>query len=89
MKELYLPTFHTFAMDNIFTGSLGQFRFRVVPQVVKPKGQKEIIFEESSILAQFWHGDLCYEKSTVEGERVFPLSEEGRLQMKQWLEENV
>ena len=34
MAELFLPTLHTFAMDNIFTGSKGLFRFRVVPEVV-------------------------------------------------------
>jgi hypothetical protein len=89
MAEMYLPNLHSFAMDNIFTGSLGNFRFRIVPQVVKPKGSKEIIFEESSMVAQFWHGVLCYEMSTVEAEKTFPLTEEGRLEMKQWLQENV
>ena len=89
MRDIYLPNLHYFAMDNIFTGSVGEFRFRIVPQVVKPKGSKEILFEESSILAQFWHGKLCYEKSEMEAEKTFPLSEEGRLEMKQWLEENV
>ena len=88
MNEIYLPTLHTFAMDNIFTGSKGNFRFRIVPQVVK-LNQKEVNFEESTIFAQFWHGLLCYEKSTMEGENTFPMTEEGRLQMKQWLEENV
>ena len=89
MREIYLPNLHSFAMDNIFTGSLGEFRFRIVPQVVKPKGSKEILFVESSMLAQFWHGKFCYEKSEIEGEKTFPLSDEGRLEMKQWLEENV
>ena len=31
---IFLPTLHTFAMDNIFTGSKGLFRFRIVPEVV-------------------------------------------------------
>ena len=30
----FLPTLHTFAMNNIFTGSVGAFRFRAVPNVV-------------------------------------------------------
>ena len=88
MSEIYLPTLHSFAMDNIFTGSKGNFRFRIAPQVVK-LNQKEVNFEESSILAQFWHGILCYEKSTVEGEKTFPMTEEGRMEMIQWLQENV
>ena len=28
MAELFLPTLHTFAMNNPFTGSCGLFRFR-------------------------------------------------------------
>ena len=27
MAELFLPTLHTFAMNNIFTGSCGMLRF--------------------------------------------------------------
>ena len=34
MDGIFLPTLHTFAMNNIFTGSLGPFRFRIVPKVV-------------------------------------------------------
>ena len=32
-KEIYLPTLHTFAMNNIFTGSFGTLRFRIAPNV--------------------------------------------------------
>ena len=34
MAELFLPTLHTFAMKNIFTGSKGSLRFRAKPNVV-------------------------------------------------------
>ncbi len=88
MAELFIPTLHTFAMNNGFTGSCGDFRFRVMPNVVK-KTPKEVDMEASSIDAQFWHGPFCYEKSTVEGESTFPMSEEGRLAMKAWLESNI
>lgn len=88
MAELFIPTLHTFAMDNIFTGSCGSFRFRAVPNVVKAS-PKEVDFVQSSIHAEYWHGPLCYEKSTMEGEQTFPMSEEGRLQMKSWLESNI
>ena len=30
----FIPTLHTFAMNNIFTGSVGAFRFRAAPEVV-------------------------------------------------------
>ena len=88
MEELFIPTLHTFAMNNPFTGSKGLFRFRAVPKVVM-KTPKEVDFEASSIHAEFWHGLFCYEKSTMEGEQTFPLTEEGRMAMLQWLSDNV
>ena len=88
--DIYLPTLHTFAMNNIFTGSCGQLRFRIEPKVVKQEhNKKEVDMEQSSIFAELWHGELCYEKSTMEKEATFPMSEEGRLALKSWLEENV
>ena len=88
MADIFIPTLHTFAMDNSFTGSYGELRFKIVPQVVKATA-KEVDFENSSIEAEFWHGLFCYEKSTMEGKKTFPMSEEGRAQLKAWLEENI
>jgi len=88
MSELFIPTLHTFAMNNIFTGSCGEFRFRAEPQVVK-KSKKEVDMEASAILAEYWHGPFCYEKSQKEGSQTFPMSEEGRLAMKAWLEAHI
>ena len=31
MQEIYIPTLHTFAMKNTFTGSCGLFRFKITP----------------------------------------------------------
>ncbi|MBE6923640.1 MAG: hypothetical protein E7466_00160 [Ruminococcaceae bacterium] len=84
MAELFIPTLHTFAMKNIFTGSLGSLRFRVVPNVVM-KTPKEVDFEASSISAEYWHGIFCYEKSQMEGKAEFPMSEEGRAALIAWL----
>lgn len=88
MAELFLPTLHTFAMNNAFTGSCGLFRFRAVPNVVMAT-PKEVDFEQSSIHAEYWHGLYCYEKSQMEGEGTFPMSEEGRKQLLAWLESNI
>ena len=41
MEELYVPTLHSFAMNNLFTGSLGLFRFRVKPRI-EMATQKEV-----------------------------------------------
>ena len=88
MIDIYIPTLHTFAMNNTFTGSWKELRFRIVPNVVMLDG-KEVDFAQSSIHAEFWHGPFCYEKSTMEGEKTFPMTEEGRMALKNWLEENV
>lgn len=88
MAELFIPTLHTFAMNNIFTGSVGLFRFRAKPNVVMAT-PKEVDFEQSTIYVEFWHGLFCYEKSTMEGEKTFPMTEEGRTEMINWLKANI
>ena len=88
MKELFLPTLHSFAMKNIFTGSCGLVRFRAEPKVVMLT-PKEVNFEESTIFVEYWHGLYCYEKSEMEGSASFPMTEDGRLQMKAWLEAQI
>ena len=75
-------------MNNSFTGSCGNFRFKAEPEVIK-KTPKEVDMEASSITAEFWHGPFCYEKSEMEGKQTFPMSEEGRLAMKAWLEAHI
>ncbi len=88
MADIFLPTLHTFAMKNSFTGSYGALRFRIVPNVVMAT-PKEVDFQASSISAQLWHGQFCYEKSEMEAEQTFPMSEEGRLALKAWLEDHI
>ena len=88
MKEIYLPTLHWFAMKNEFTGSCGEFRFKAAPKVVMATA-KEVDFEQSSIEAEFWHGPYCYEKSVMEGKEVFPMSEQGREDLLNWLQSNI
>ena len=88
MADLFIPTLHTFAMNNIFTGSSGLFRFRAVPKVVM-KTAKEVDFENSTIHVEYWHGLFCYEKSEMEGEETFPLTEEGREEMISWLKNRI
>ena len=88
MKEIFLPTLHWFAMTNLFTGSCGEFRFRAKPNVVMATA-KEVDFDQSTITTEFWHGLYCYEKSEMEGSSTFPMTEEGLLEMKHWLESNI
>ena len=88
MAELFLPTLHTFAMNNVFTGSMGALRFRIEPEVVMATA-KEVDMGVSSIHVEYWHGPFCYEKSEMEGKETFPMSEEGRLAMKKFLEDHI
>lgn len=88
MERIFIPTLHTFAMKNTFTGSCGMFRFRAKPDVVMAT-PKEVDFEKSSIHVEYWHGLFCYEKSEMEGAETFPMTEEGRLDMIAWLEERI
>ena len=88
MEKIFLPTLHTFAMNNVFTGSCGMFRFRAKPTIVK-KNAKEVDMEASTITAEYWHGLFAYEKSEMEGSETFPMSEEGREAMRAWLEEHI
>jgi hypothetical protein len=85
MEELFIPTLHTFAMKNLFTGSYGMLRFRIKPDIVMAT-PKEVDFDQSSMFVEYWHGLFCYEKSEMEGSETFPLSEEGRQAMLQWLQ---
>ena len=50
---------------------------------------KEVDYEASRIHVTYWHGPFCYEKSTMEGEETFVLTEEGRSQMIAWLKEHI
>lgn len=88
MEELFLPTLHTFAMKNLFTGSYGMLRFRIQPDIVMAT-PKEVDFDQSSMTAEYWHGLYCYEKSEIEGTQTFPLTEDGRAEMLAWLKSKV
>lgn len=88
MEELFIPTLHTFAMKNLFTGSYGSLRFRIKPDVVMAT-PKEVDFDQSTMFVEYWHGLYCYEKSEMEGSATFPLTEEGRAEMIRFLESKI
>ena len=88
MEPLFIPTLHTFAMKNLFTGSYGSLRFRIKPEVVMAT-PKEVDFDQSTMFVEYWHGLYCYEKSEMEGSATFPLTEEGRAEMIRFLESKI
>lgn len=84
MPDIYLPTLHWFAMQNPFSGSHGELRFFIRPNVVKA-GSKEVDFAQSTIIAELWHGLYCYEMSQIEEKAEFPMSEDGLNALRTWL----
>ncbi len=72
MDEVYVPVLHFFENGNSFTGSWKELRFLLPPS-------------EEEISAQIWRGPYCMEKSTIEQTRSFPLTQEGRTEMTEWL----
>lgn len=87
-EDLFIPTLHTFENNNVFTGSWGELRYKVTPQIVMAT-PKEVDLDQSSMKAEYWHGPFCYEKSEIEAEQVFPMSQEGREDMYSWLKGHV
>ena len=88
MEELFIPTLHTFAMKNLFTGSYGSLRFRIKPDVVMAT-PKEVDFDQSTMFVEYWHGLYCYEKSEMEGSETFPLTDAGREEMIRFLKRKI
>ena len=87
-ERIFLPTLHYFENNNRFSGSFGSLRFMLTP-VVQMKTPKEVDLEASTIRGQLWHGLYCLEKSEVEAEETFPMSQEGLAAMRQWLEDHL
>ena len=88
MEELFIPTLHSFAMKNLFTGSYGSLRFRIKPDVVMAT-PKEVDFDQSTMFVEYWHGLYCYEKSEMEGSETFPLTDAGREEMIRFLKSKI
>lgn len=74
-EELFIPTLRSFTNENTFSGSIGPLRFFLYPQ-------------GDEILVKLWHGQFCIEKSTVELEQTFPMTEEGIEQLRAFLLEH-
>ena len=88
MAEIYIPTLLTFANNNIFTGSCGNMRFRIAPNIVMAT-PKEVDMAASSMFVEIWRGEKCYDLSEMEQSQTFPMSEEGRTALLEWLEANI
>lgn len=89
MADLFLPVLHSFENNNVFTGSFGQMRFKITPKLVKPDGSKTVDLTVSTLFCEVWYGQFCYEKSEIEATNEFPISEQGREELRLWLTEQI
>ena len=74
MDDMYIPNFMSFHNENTFLGSWHGLRFKLTPDI-----------GEMTIRAEYWFGPLCYEKSKMDGERMFALSDQGIEEMREFL----
>ena len=78
MPDMFFPVLSHFQNGNPWSASLGRLRFRIIPS-----GE-----DKNAILtAQVWEGPWAFEFSSVEEEKVFPLTQEGLDQLPVWLGE--
>lgn len=63
-EKFMIPVLLFFINKNEFVGSLGEFRYKLIPDN-----------KEKTITAIVWHGTLCLEKSEIAAQEVFPMDE--------------
>ncbi|MBR1781410.1 MAG: hypothetical protein IJ751_08435 [Oscillospiraceae bacterium] len=79
--SFFLPNLLSFTNGNTYLGSFLGLRFRVKPAEQERDGEKRAVLE-----CLCWYGEYCLEESEVVAEEVFPLDEQGREQVVDWLE---
>ena len=72
-NDFDIPGIYYFESRNIYSGSRGDFNFRIVP------GEE--------LYVSVWYGFLCSELAEMEQENHFPLTKEGHQDMLRWLTE--
>ena len=73
-KIFDLRNFYYYQNNNIFTGSLKGFNYKIIP-------------EKDKITVQTWHGNLCSELAEIEHNESFDMTQEGFDNMIAWLED--
>lgn len=84
--RFYLTNLHSWINGNAFFGSLREMRFYVKPKAIVDKVTGEPL-PESSVTVSVWKGEYCMEESEILATHEFELTEEGREQVIDWLEE--
>lgn len=75
-EEIFVPVLRYFQNGNAFSGSFGLLRF-----LLTPNGE--------NIDVKVWHGKFCQEKSKIENEASFEMSDSGISEIKDYLQRNI
>ena len=77
-REICVPTYEYLKFGNIFSGSLGDFNFKIFP-----------ILEEKKVKVAVWKGEFCFEKSEIIFCEHFSLEKGVSLKIKNLLEDKA
>ena len=84
MSVIILPTLSHWLLGNSWSGSLGRASYYVTPRT-REEGEEKV----PELFAEAWTGPICYELSEAERTCTFPVSEEGLVELRAWLEANL
>ena len=89
MNDIYIPTMLFWENGNTWYGSKGLARFFIHPVKHEPPENDPEAQAYTTLEVELWKGPLTRALSEVIATASFPLSEEGLVQMTQWLEERA
>lgn len=85
-SDFYVTNLHSWLNGNAFYGSFHGLRFLIKPTAILDKVTGEPL-EGSRVEVLVWTGEYCLEESEVLAKAEYPLTEQGREQVIDWLEE--
>ncbi len=89
MNDIYIPTMLFWENGNTWYGSKGPARFFIQPVKHEPPEDDPETKAHTTLDVELWKGPLTKSLSEIIATASFPLSEEGLVQMTQWLEERA
>lgn len=84
MSALFIPTLSHWLLGNRWSGSMGRASYYITPRQ-RQEGEQTV----DELYVEAWTGPICYEQCTPERTASFPVTEEGLVQLRAWLEDNL
>ena len=79
MLSVILPTLEYLTWGNEYSGSVGQFRYKVDP----------LLKEDPPLLEAATYSRVCYEKASDRVSQRFPATEEGLDELHRWIDSRL